>query len=220
MIACLLGLMALLGAGRWRTGIAQNPWSIAGMEGLLSDPELRRVLCAIPGDKGDSAILKVLAGRGYALGDTGSSRDWRAGGSGYGVIVAGRGHAAKPITDDGMRQADSPEPQAKKTTQPFMLLTWWGRCIMFFIFLSVLAIVVYYEESSGSTGFEDFMDSQGYGVKFFFTALGVILGHCTETVFRCEYKYHKKEKKRRKKEKRTPVYLRPLLTTQHQQASP
>ncbi|KAF3761413.1 hypothetical protein M406DRAFT_233216, partial [Cryphonectria parasitica EP155] len=59
------------------------------------------------------------------------------------------------------------------------------RCVMLFIFLSMLVIIVYYEETSGNTGFENFMDSQSYGVKFFFTALGVVLGYCMETVFRC-----------------------------------
>ncbi|PSR79392.1 hypothetical protein BD289DRAFT_348021, partial [Coniella lustricola] len=61
----------------------------------------------------------------------------------------------------------------------------WGRCVLLFIFASMLIIVVYYQATSGNTGFERFMDSQSYGVKFFFTALGVILGYCMETIFRC-----------------------------------
>lgn len=63
------------------------------------------------------------------------------------------------------------------------MLTWWGRCLVLLLFASVLVIVVYYEQTSEATGFEKFMDSEGYGVKFFFTGLGVVLGECMQMIF-------------------------------------
>ncbi|ROV91903.1 hypothetical protein VPNG_09763 [Cytospora leucostoma] len=101
MAALLVALILLLSVRRWRTGVRQNPWSIAGMASLCSNTDIRDKMRPIPrglsGGVEDSAIIKAL---------------------------------------------------------------------------------------EANTGFERFMDSQGFGVGFLFTALGVALGTCMESVFR------------------------------------
>lgn len=102
------------------------------------------------------------------------------------MIVAGQDGVARQLLDNEDTNGEEAEMSktGDKRTQPFKLLTWWGRCLLIFILYCILIILVYYETTSADTGFERFMDSQGFGVNFFFTALGVIVGACMEMVFR------------------------------------
>lgn len=191
MAALLVALILLLSVCRWRTGVSQNPWSIAGIASLCLNPGIRDKLRSIPrglsGGVEDSAIIQALEISRFRLGEFWTSPDPATTSSrGYGVLVTESEGAAKQLLKEGHPgvEEDSDSKAMYKRTQPFVLLTWWGRCILLFVFSSVLVIVTYYENSSGDTGFERFMDSQGFGVGFFFTALGVALGTCMETVFR------------------------------------
>lgn len=192
MIALLLALVILLSLRRWKTGVSCNPWSIAGMASLCLDPKLRTILRGLPGGLAakieDPAISKMLAGRAYALGEWGASKTPVSGPREYGVKALDQDEGAmKLLKDAESTQAGETHNTKMYSTQPFPLLTWWGRCIMLTVFSSVLIILVYYESTSADTGFERFMDSQGFVVKFFMTAVGVVLGYCMETVFRCQY---------------------------------
>lgn len=193
MTALLLTLIILLSVMRWKTGVSHNPWSIAGIASLCLDPGMREVMRGIPrgvgGPVDDSVILKALEGRRYAIGSFWTSPDPETSSRGYGITVAGNTEAGKQLLGETARDQTVGEsfPLTKKTTQPFMLLTWWGRCIMLLVFSCVFIILVYYENTSGNTGFEKFMDSQSLSVRFFITAVGVFLGYCMETVFRCKY---------------------------------
>ncbi|KAK7747290.1 hypothetical protein SLS53_001543 [Cytospora paraplurivora] len=191
MAALLVALILLLSVRRWRTGVSQNPWSIAGMASLCSNNAIRDQMRSIPrglsGSVEDSAIIKALEASRFRLGDFWTSPDPATTSSrGYGVLLTESEAAAKQLLKEGHPEGEEFESSnaVYKRTQPFVLLTWWGRCILLFVFSSVLIILTYYENSSGDTGFERFMDSQGFGVGFLFTALGVALGTCMETVFR------------------------------------
>ncbi|ROV91058.1 hypothetical protein VMCG_09594 [Cytospora schulzeri] len=191
MTALLIALVVLLSVFRWRTGVSQNPWSIAGMASLCLDPETRDILRSIPtglnGSVEDSAIVKVLGKNRYALGDFWVAPNPDVSKSrGYGVIVAGRDNIVRQLLgreDTGGEEAKATKAGYKRT-QPFKLLTWWGRCLLIFVFTCILIILTYYESTTSDTRFERFMDSQGFGVNFFFTALGVVVGACMEMVFR------------------------------------
>lgn len=193
MIALLVALLMFLNVFRWQTGVTHNPWSIAGMASLGLSPGIRDAIRKIPCDsKGpikDTMIIRALADSKYTLDEywvscnLGSASD-----RGHGIVVrtcndvAQKPIRAKIFDHGGLRV---PQYEHKKhKTQPFALLTWWGRCILLFIFSSVLIIATYYENTSLDSGFERFMDSHGFGVRFFFTALGVVIGGCMETFFR------------------------------------
>jgi hypothetical protein len=51
-----------------------------------------------------------------------------------------------------------------------------------FLATGILTIVTYYHQSSAKTGFERFMDSQGFGVRFMMTAVGVLLKSLWSTI--------------------------------------
>lgn len=189
IVALLLALVILLSIRRWKTGVSCNPWSIAGMASLCVDPKYQKVLKGLPSGLAaqieDSTISTILAGRTYTMGDIVSESSSRE----YGVKVVDHDEGATRLLKEAEpTQADETPMAAKYSTQPFSLLTWWGRCIMLSVFSGVLIMLVYYENTSGDSGFERFMDSQGFAVKFFITAVGVLLGYCMETVFRCQYK--------------------------------
>lgn len=164
------------------------------MASLCRDPELRDRLQRIPIDpKGkidESHVLRVLSQRRYALGHFWESTGPAAPATGYGVMVAGAGDADSqllPPRDAGRYHEAGSGVTSLKKTQPFVMLKWWGRCGLIFFSSGVLAILAYFLNTSGDTGFERFMDSGSYGVKFFFTGLGVALGFAMEAFFRSEY---------------------------------
>jgi hypothetical protein len=43
------------------------------------------------------------------------------------------------------------------------------------LLLVLLIVIVYYKLTDYDSGFEHFMDSQGFGVRFLFTSIGVII---------------------------------------------
>jgi len=187
----LLALVFLLGGGRWLTGVRQNPWSLAGMACLAMDREVRALLRAAPRGLGrkidDHELAAALKGRRFGLGPLGGGDD------GAGTADGGYGLVIEACPDPARRRLLSPpgspgpvRAEGKKRIMSFAMLTWWGRGLMLFAMSCIFIILVYYENTSGDTGFERFMDSQGFGVRFFFTALGVVMGFAMATFFRCE----------------------------------
>lgn len=193
MMVLLVALIVLLNVFRWETGVSHNPWSIAGMASLGLNPEIRDTIRKIPCDSSEpikeTRIRKALAGSRFALDEYWvSSSPGSVSTRGYGIVVRTSNDDKKKLVKiNGPVNGKTSGPsnaKEKKTTQPFALLTWWGRCILLFVFACVLVIATYYETTSLDSGFERFMDSRGFGIRFFFTALGVIIGGCMETFFR------------------------------------
>lgn len=192
MMVLLVALIVILNVFRWETGVSHNPWGIAGTASLGLNPEFRDKIRKIPCDSGGSTkekmILKALAGSKYALDEYWlSSKPGTFSTRGYGIVVRTSNDDERklvPSNSPGNGKTSTPNNAKEKKTQPFALLTWWGRCILLFIFACVLIIATYYETTSLDSGFERFMDSRGFGIRFFFTALGVVIGGCMETFFR------------------------------------
>lgn len=193
MMALLLALIVFLNVFRWETGVSHNPWGIAGMASLGLNPEIRDMIRKIPynsrGFIKENTILKVLSGSKYALDEYWvSSSPGSVSARGYGIVVRTRNDDAKTLVKmvkpEHWKSHDPISANKKQKTQPFAMLTWWGRSILLFIFACVMIIVTYYETTSLDSGFERFMDSRGFGIRFFFTALGVVIGGCMETFFR------------------------------------
>lgn len=193
MMALLIALIVLLTLFRWETGVSHNPWGIAGMASLGLSPEfrekIRTIHCGSSGYIKESMILKALTTSRYALDEYWvSSSPGSVSARGYGIVMRTSNDDVKrlvKIEESGYGRRRSPRnTKEEKKTQPFALLTWWGRCALLFIFGCVMIIATYYETTSLDTGFERFMDSRGFGIRFFFTALGVVIGGCMETFFR------------------------------------
>ncbi|KAJ0119814.1 hypothetical protein J7T55_014019 [Diaporthe amygdali] len=191
MMALLMALIILLNVFQWKTGVSHNPWSIAGMASLSLNLKMRDSIQKMAQDTHgfpkEDQILESLAESKYALdGFCVSSNPRSVSTRGYGIIVRTNKDDTKSLvkSDVSTQREKLDRRPLKKNTQPFVLLTWWGRCCLLFVFACVFIILTYYENTSISSGFERFMDSRGFGVRFFFTALGVIFGACMETFFR------------------------------------
>lgn len=155
----------------------------------------------------DVGAQKVLGEARYALGRFWGSRDTQTacpepGPTGYGVMVAGpageaevrglqllRQHGGLDGGEEARRCAREEEGEERlsaplRKSQPFAVLTWWGRCGLLLVFSGVLAVVAYYESTRAATGLESYMSSQAWGLKFLFTAIGVALGLLMGLFFR------------------------------------
>lgn len=194
----------------WKTGVNHNPWSIAGMASLCLNPEVKVLLSRMAPDVNgyvsEEDIVKVLGGLRYKLGDFSDPSRHESGESHYGLLLVGNDSSqtsqstqlqqnehANSHENRGEWHRDIPQAQAFSDFESSRLsswlipLRWWFRAATIFFVTSSMILIAYYQESGGDSGFEVFMDSRGFGVHFFFTALGVVLGGLMDAIFDSEY---------------------------------
>lgn len=197
----LVAVLAFTSLKRWKTGVNHNPWSIAGMASLCLNREVRELISRIPRGEGravpEKEIAKVLEGRRYRLDEF--VEPTRHGVS-YGLVVmeedgqAGQQRSlleTETLAGHIEGEADRLQTERSGVGSPgfsswLAPLSWWFRSLLIFCVASVMAIVAYYQDSTGDSGFERFMDSRGFGVRFFSTLLGVLLGGLMGALFECE----------------------------------
>ncbi|KAJ3962590.1 hypothetical protein N0V92_000659 [Colletotrichum tropicale] len=167
----------------WETGLHANPWSIAGISSLARNADIRSH--QIDFKASAKAMREKRYGFGYFENNLGRDE--------YGIIYCddsaqslqgATASGAIPADDEltGTYQRDI----AKKTRKPvpFIALTWWWRLGFIFFLTALFIIILYYHLTLGvRTSFKDFMDSQTFGVRFFFAALGVTIIFCWESIF-------------------------------------
>ncbi|OLN81040.1 hypothetical protein CCHL11_09410 [Colletotrichum chlorophyti] len=178
----VLLLVLLLFLRSWETGLYANPWSIVGISSLVRNSDIRSK--QIEYKRSKEVIAEKRYGIGYSKNSSGRDE--------YGIIyeddsaesLQAAASGALPVDDelDGTYQRDIQMKQRKPV--PFIALTYWWRLIFLFFLSSLCVIILYYHISlSVRTSFKDFMDSQSFGVRFFFAALGIIIIFCWESIF-------------------------------------
>ncbi|KAI1271013.1 hypothetical protein F5Y07DRAFT_44831 [Xylaria sp. FL0933] len=179
-IAALIVLTLLL-LRKWQSGVESNPWSIAGTASLLSHPDIREVLLALPtrGTKLANAVVqRELEAYAFKL-----DHFVIAGKMHYGIVVCRQGKPgvlkrhmplfgscygfARRFKKLGVRRRGS--------VQPFFALSIMGRIITLLFLSGVIALIAYYNGPRTSQPFEHFLDSESFGVRLLFTVLGVII---------------------------------------------
>ncbi|KAI4190185.1 MAG: hypothetical protein LQ346_004970 [Caloplaca aetnensis] len=192
----ILGLVAVLTIciaitiPRRKSGVYANPSSIAGIATLFQNPTLIDEFRQLDADGFDSRALEAqLQGNRYRLGHF----QHRDGSMDYGIMRHTEASFYSDDTDPNAQysRTDVPNKNRKYTTvsvtaveaepaqsrkpKPDYFLHP-ATVIAFAVFVAgLLTLVVYYNQTSGDTGFERFMDSQTFGVAFMFTAVGVML---------------------------------------------
>lgn len=183
----------------FRTGVRHNPWSTASMASLCGHPDVRTLLSRISQgtDRAidEESIAKVLAGHNYVLGHFSDSSRHISGEAGYGLVLDEDENASAQNTTQLLNDAENIGPVAQSAhargalgtkVSPWLRpLTLWFRLAFLGLIASVLSIVIYYQQTTGQSGFEMFMDSRGFGVRFLFTGLGVLLGGLMGAIFEC-----------------------------------
>ncbi|KAL0944857.1 uncharacterized protein CTRU02_202744 [Colletotrichum truncatum] len=181
IIVLLLVLLYFL--RNWETGLHANPWSIAGISSLARNADIRSHQLDFKASKASMADKKY----GFGYFENSHRRDE------YGIIHYDdstqnlqRATASGALVEDdeltGAHQRDMTKQRGKPV--PFIVLTWWWRLTFMFFLVSMFIIILYYHLTlSSRTSFKDFMDSQTFGVRFFFTALGVTVVFCWQSIF-------------------------------------
>ncbi|CAI0641780.1 unnamed protein product [Colletotrichum noveboracense] len=167
----------------WETGLHANPWSIARISSLARNADIRSH--QIDFKASARAMREKRYGFGYFENNLGRDE--------YGIIYCddsaqslqgATASGAIPADDEltGAYQRDIAKKSRKPV--PFIALTWWWRLGFIFFLAALFIIILYYHLTLGvRTSFKDFMDSQTFGVRFFFAALGVIIIFCWESIF-------------------------------------
>lgn len=187
----------------FRTGVNHNPWSVAGMASLCGHLGVRRLFSKLPRGAEraveEVSMAKVLTGHRYALRGFSPALGHGCSELRYGLILdhesenGNRSYHNRDLLLDETDQVSHSDQLAHTggpigtTVAPWLRpLTWWFRLGFVAIISAVLGIVVYYQETFGDSRFERFMDSRGFGVRFLFTGLGVLIGGLMGAIFECK----------------------------------
>lgn len=169
-LAILLTLVLILLLRKRKINLFSDPRSVAGLAIIFSNIEVRRDISEMYGlansDKSSNGALK---GARYRL-------EYATGPYGFSTIALMRatGGPSFPTTYRAERYGYSAlNPEQKVELVPTHKLS----SSLVFVFLVCLAtLIIVYRYTGGDNGFERFMDSQGFGVRFLFTLISVIIG--------------------------------------------
>ncbi|KAM7223553.1 hypothetical protein V8F06_001027 [Rhypophila decipiens] len=179
LLGCIAVLVIVVAVLMWRckaTGLADDPWSIEGMAGMVGngDGGLVGLLRGAKGKTVREGIERSLQGRRFRLGMTEGR---------YGIeVVPTSTRDNVPIKQ---RTQDPPTRKAldvrKRKTGLLRRLgaVDWGlvlRVSALLFTLGLLILILYYETTVGvDTGFERFMNSQTVGVRILFAVFGILI---------------------------------------------
>ncbi|KAK4158643.1 hypothetical protein QBC43DRAFT_349936 [Cladorrhinum sp. PSN259] len=178
--------LLLLTLHQWCTGVAVNPWTIAGVASLSTNLELRGVLSSLPTGQVQKItqkhILDAFEDKKFRLGHYFNGY----GNPDYGVMVLGEenrsNHIGWKADADSTVSAESPrETEVQEAGQqvehhlPFLMLSYTGRLAFLLPLTGVMIVILYWNNTGGDTPFNNFMTAQGFGVRALFTLIGVAI---------------------------------------------
>ncbi|KAI1294489.1 hypothetical protein F5Y03DRAFT_314772 [Xylaria venustula] len=157
---------------RWRLGVYSNPWSMCTLASLSAHPDVRRLVLDAAHSKQARTQLK---NQDFKL-------DYFRGAKGqleYGIVALDRFRGTGlssiyekvPLTGNN----EDNDVSGRRHGPPFFMLGIIGRLCSLFLLSGVLVLVLYYANTGGDTAFENFIDSDSFGVQFLFTGLGVLI---------------------------------------------
>ncbi|KAK4443226.1 hypothetical protein QBC34DRAFT_311431 [Podospora aff. communis PSN243] len=182
---------------RWRSGVSMAPRSIMATAALLQDNNLRQLFVSMgsAGEDGGAIKQKEIAERlkkeQFFLR---TFHDPKQYGEDYGIVARTRGPAPFSRTRSGLSRLKTGFSKLTKsssfttlTGRPRQLRDWLVYrqgastdrlvdAIGLLYLCGLLILIVYYNSvQEPSTGFEDFMNDQHFGVRVLFTGFGVAL---------------------------------------------
>ncbi|KAI9774087.1 MAG: hypothetical protein M1840_005180 [Geoglossum simile] len=188
-VQALLGLMAVMTIsltalmwGRW-SGVFADPWSCSGLASLFQSEELVEEFRRLDPDSSNEELAKAIAQNRYQLGYYHNPR----GSDGYGLTKykekgqrgrepQNRGWGEMSIVRNLTNKVEKNSLSNGKTRARGSLWLHPALLIAFALGLvGILILVLYYGLRAEDTGFERFMDSDGFGVSFLMTAIGMAI---------------------------------------------
>ena len=166
---------------QYNTGVSAEPFSIAGIATLFHHQHVLNQFRAAGRCSSKAELYKALANYRYGL-------DFymdQMGRMRYGLV---------PLDQLPHRLEDNlngdPDPVAFNGTDVRMYRNLqWGyphlasSLGLICLLLGLSTVIVYYKITDYDSGFEHFMDSQGFGVRFLFTFVGVIIKFYWNMIF-------------------------------------
>lgn len=187
----LLGLLAIftiMAAAvlwRYRTGVATKPWSLSAIAGLSSNPKMQLLLSQIPrrydGQVGKEEALWVLSTQVYTLDFWQDDQERR-----YGVIPVDPMDGSNSFrSHEGASVHPGAHWSGRKST-PFYVLTFWGRALVLFILIGMLAVIITFNAMSRDTLLGQFLSSESVALRVFITSIGMIITLFWSSYFSCK----------------------------------
>ncbi len=188
-IAVLLILLLGFNFNR-NSGVFSEPLSIVGLASLLYKSPVLKDFREIDSLVKNKELKSILSGRRYALSHFVSADQRPCYGivnvntdveTGFATKTARSGNKGryKLVVGSKSNAIATAETASMNSTRSRSAKVWWVvreklYYIAAFVLLGgLLALISYYHWTSADTGFERFMDSQGFGVRFMMTGLGV-----------------------------------------------
>ena len=177
----ILTILLLISLSRYTTGVFAESSSIAGVATLFHCPEVmedfRNALCAASRNQSFESLRK----RRYKL-DFYTDHDRT---QKYGLVLLGPSmgeHASiqENELDDYQVGIGSFAERNIACNYPH----WKGALGLIVLLSGLVATIIYYKLTDNPDGFEGFMDSQKFGVRFLFTSIGVIIKLYWSSIFR------------------------------------
>lgn len=197
LLAAVVVLVGVVGwlVSRWVTGVAANPWNVAGVASLAGS-RLVRVR-----ENGEHDMRRAMAEKIYGL----ASFRGEHGKEEYGIVLldeAGRrlndDREGETLVDDrdgndpgaAMHKEKGGEGIAGLTSKqlPFMTLRYPWRIVFVLFQLAVLIFIIYYHAYYRG-GIRDggrlwlFLNANRFGVRFVSAIIGVIIAFCWQSFF-------------------------------------
>lgn len=176
-LLCMMALVTIIlviRMHRYSTGVFAEPFSIAGLATLFHNQEIFDDFRQVRGHS-KKQLRKHLAKGRYKL----AFYTDHDGSMKYGIVPrhVSTVSTVSPITTLKIESTYAQEavaPAIQKNLQ-FNRPHLTGAIGFICFLLGLLAVILYYKLRNNGDGFERFMDSQGFGVKFLFTLIGVLI---------------------------------------------
>jgi len=186
MAVLVVAILVIL--SKWRSGVAANPWTIAGVSSLSMNEDFRALFASLPrgitGGIDRKRLLEAFEGKAFRL-------DYFTGENGtpeYGIVVQrevdGTGPRKPGIKEsiyarmsrwETHRPRDGIESVRREHHLPFLMLSYRWRLVFLAFVTFLLVVVIYYARTNLDTPFERFMDAQDFGVTALFALVGITI---------------------------------------------
>ncbi|KAH0565071.1 hypothetical protein GP486_001539 [Trichoglossum hirsutum] len=202
------------------SGVYADPSSIAGLATLLQNDGFLEELRQLDPQISDEELAKYFADKRFRIGPFRNPD----GLNGYGFTMYKGGISNRDILElnqDGPKASSSETSGNDKLAcgrqYPIARVSFWlhpaSVCAFSLALIGILVIVAQYHFRSESSGFENFMDSQGFGVSFLMTAMGVLVKSCWANIEEGEKKIRTLEPYRNLSLRPSPAWDTILVTS-------
>jgi hypothetical protein len=174
----LLTIVLTICLRKKRLPVLSDPRSIAGLSLLFLNPDVRQDFAQIQTLPTERELDIALRGNTYKI-DTMTFQD---GFTSTGLIKLSGINASPELLPSEKHDYSTLNWDRKLSPAHRVSVT----CLFVFL-LALEALILAYHYTSGDNGFEQFMDSQGFGVRFLFTLVGVVISLYWRSIFEGTY---------------------------------